>query len=119
MVASMNQHEEIFFPKLDVSIDVVRHDGKPTMINVRTPEAFLGEGFVAKDWPSVSADELDDHQRSVRRHALCNSLHVASMSLDILYRQVADGETEAMEQTLEIVVNSLSELERVAPERPR
>ncbi len=114
MVKTMNRHEEIDFPNLDVHIDVFRVTGKPTVVDVRMPKGLFSRDFSATDCVVEAGTVLTERERSEQRHSICNNLHVASLSLDILKRQVVDGDLDDIETTLRIAVESLRELEQLA-----
>ncbi len=115
MVMTTPDHSQTHrFPSLGVVIRVDRpHDGVPR-VNVSVPDELLNGKFDAARWPSTAEAQLSDQERSKRRHHICNQLHIVSMSLDLLQNSSIDGDRDDIEQTLEIAITSMNELELLA-----
>ncbi|MCM2369671.1 hypothetical protein [Aporhodopirellula aestuarii] len=115
MVMTIPDHSQTHrFPNLGVVIRVDwKHDGVPC-IDVQAPQGLLENGFDAERFPSAAEPQLTEKERSRRRHHICNQMHIASMSLDLLQQTVDACERDDVEQTLEIALDSIGELESLA-----
>ncbi|TWU46526.1 hypothetical protein [Rubripirellula reticaptiva] len=108
------QREAIDFPNLQIHIEIVRRRGQPIALSLQTPSPTVPQAFDVADWPQCRWSGLSAEESSVERHAICNRLHAAAMSLDILERHTAEGDLEDVDAILNIAVESLTELERLA-----
>ncbi|TWT53780.1 hypothetical protein Pla22_14130 [Rubripirellula amarantea] len=124
MTTLVGENSQIIqFRRLNISIEIVRSGDITTDINVEAPEGLFEGEFEPSSWTMTSCDGLSAEELSRRRHDICNHLHTAGMSLDILARRTEAGETATvgrsgdgndLEPILQIAVESLSELERLA-----
>lgn len=98
------------FPKLNVFIQVTSEAGDVPKLDARVPVSLFASCFNDADWSTVTECGLSPIERARRRHSIRNRLQIAGFSLEVLQRQAADGDLD-LRQTLEMVIESLTELE--------
>ncbi len=110
---------EHHFRRLGISISVAHRPGGKARIDLAIPDDFPNSDFDQSQWRHTSDKSLTEKQRSERRHHLCNQLHIAGMSLDILGRHVGKGDVDLdeLESVLVMAVEALTELEGSAIKR--
>lgn len=102
------------FPNLDVSIDVCLSDGKPVHVDIVFPSDLFAADFDAARWGCSTNERLPTAEAANRRHAVCNRLQIAAMTLDILQQPFDVDDWESIDRILEMAIESLSYLEDFA-----
>ncbi|MGD9636293.1 MAG: response regulator [Pirellulales bacterium] len=106
LVLSRGANEEIHFPKLGISVKVVRIDGKRVRLGIDAPrdiEVLRGE-LTPHSAPTESrANKNSDHQ-------LRNRLNTARLSLELAAKQIEHG---MHEPALETLSRSLREFDSI------
>lgn len=96
LVLSRGANEEIHFPKLGISVKVVRIDGKRVRLGIDAPrdiEVLRGE-------LTSRATPMDPPARQSSEHQLRNRLHTARLSLELAAKQIDRGMNEPALETL-------------------
>ena len=126
LVLSRKQNQNISFPNLGISIEILRVDGKTVRIGIEAPKevrVLRGE-LVDADTPTASGDRATslvssnssgDEDRK-RVHDLRNQLNSANLALHVIQKQLERGMVIEAEQTLSQAVESLSQLNQLAQE---
>jgi len=105
------------FPHLDLTIKVRCDDAGVRSVSVVDRGRFFAGEFVAENWLHATESGLPDDQLSVKRHAIANRMHVASLALDILRGDSDYRDRIEVEQTLDMAIKSLEELDHLAMQR--
>lgn len=108
--------QELHFRNLDIRISIEPLPTGDARVEIAVPDGFLDSGFDHRRWRQTSDQSLTEHQRSQHRHHLCNRLHIAGMSFDILRRHAEEGDAsmKELESVLEMAVEALADLEESA-----
>ncbi|TWT82147.1 Response regulator MprA [Planctomycetes bacterium CA13] len=120
LVLSRKKNQSLRFPNLDITIEILRVDGKTVRVGVDAPRdirILRGELPDSEDIEQEKAEaELAAEKEGHARHELRNRLNTANLALHLLQRQLDLGRISDAEQTLVRAVESLAELDRLAAE---
>lgn len=107
LVLSRGANEEIHFPKLGISVKVVRIDGKRVRLGIDAPrDVEILRGELA---PRVRDEQLSTSHKSTD-HRLRNRLNTARLSLELAAKQIENG---MHEPALETLSRSLREFDSI------
>jgi len=117
LVLSRRPSEEIVFPKLGISLEVLRVSGNTVRIGVQAPREIeiargeIAESFTARDAQHVPEPQVPSSERQLS-HRQRNHLNTANLALHLLKRQLECGMGAQAESTLETALQEFGALER-------
>lgn len=96
LVLSRGASEEIHFPKLGISVKVVRVEGKRVRLGIEAPKNI---DILRGELNSSSLRPEDPRTAAISEHRLRNRLNSARLSLELAVKQIESGlHDEAMEE---------------------
>lgn len=118
LVLSRKEREQILFPDLDISIEILRVAGNNVRVGVDAPRqiqvlrAELAEASkrVAKKVDRRATGNVSQQQLARARHEYRNRLHSASLALGLIQKQLERNMVEAAEVTLQRALQDLQDL---------
>jgi carbon storage regulator CsrA len=113
LVLSRRPDERIVFPNLGITVHILRIAGSVVRVGVDAPSdvRVIRHELLDPQTPIVARDPAEDGRRKLR-HLFQNALNVACVASHLAKRQIASGQSEHAEQTLERALQELSAMDR-------
>jgi carbon storage regulator CsrA len=115
LVLSRKEKEDILFPGLGISVQILRVQGKSVRVGIAAPDdvRVLRRELYLDETDDASPAESDREAR----HALRNRMNSLQLALSLLQMQLDAQRFEEAETTLAGALKSLSELDQLAQRR--
>src|SRR5262245_21537559 len=113
LVVSRRPNDRIVFPKLGITVHVVRVDGKSVRLGIDAPKDVRVLRHEIADRVHDSPEEAEGASESKRRHEIRNRLNTAMLGLHLVKHKLELGQTspEELEEVIDRVIRELSALE--------
>lgn len=112
LVLSRKKDQQILFPNLGIEVQIHRIAGNSVSVGINAPKSVrILRGELAdnpSDAPSISSDVGENK----RLHELRNQLNKAQLAVAIAQKQLELGREQDVEETLQKMVNQLSEIDQ-------
>ncbi len=115
LVVSRKQNQSVVFPSLGIRVEILRIAGKTIRVGVEAPDSVQILRGELSGTPCSDGDHSGtDESASKEAHELRNRLNKANLAMQLLQKQLAAGSVEGAEKSLEIALQTFSEIEQTA-----
>lgn len=114
LVLSRGPKEEILFPKLGISVKVVRIAGNRVRLGIEAPSDI---NVIRGELAPVQFDETHPENTLPSSHRLRNRLHSARLALELASEMVDRGMNDSALETLSKSLREFDKIENELPER--
>jgi CheY-like chemotaxis protein/sRNA-binding carbon storage regulator CsrA len=110
LVVSRKEHEQIVFPTIGASVELLQLKGNIARIGIVAPRELpiLRGELVDENTPHYDPEAAKAERD--REHAIRNELHIAALGLGLLRKQLQAGQADAADRTLEMLIEKVSNL---------
>jgi carbon storage regulator CsrA len=119
LVLSRRPNEKVVFPKLGVSLEILKVSGNTVRVGVIAPrEIEIARGEIAENFDPARRSQSSESQAALS-HRRRNQLNTAKLALHLMQRQLACGLHAEAEATLDTAIEEFSALEQGFTPRSR
>jgi carbon storage regulator CsrA len=122
LILSRKPDETILFPNLGIKLEILQVNGKTVKVGIDAPreiailrgELTEGAARLANLEKAAAADSKSSPSTRTERHELRNRIHMATMALQLLQKQLEAGLHDKAGGTLQKAIASLGMLDEMA-----
>ena len=112
LVLSRRPHEKVEFPTLDISVEVLRVDGKTVRVGINAPRSVpVVRGELATDLGQSPAADCTNRAPRLD-HRLRGCLNSATIALCVAQKQIEIDDSAAAQKTLQEALEMFASVER-------